>query len=55
MEIRCLVPIYRCKEHCQKHCYQKDGSLIYDHEFLCEEQRCEEDYKPLENRGASYE
>lgn len=38
METKCVVPIFLCRQHCSKHCYREDGSLIYDHDFICKEQ-----------------
>jgi hypothetical protein len=55
MEKKCLVPLFLCREHCEKHCYTIYGELIVDHEFLCSEQNSEEEYIPVKNRGISYE
>lgn len=38
METKCVVPIFLCRSHCQKHCYKENGQLVIDHDFLCKEQ-----------------
>ena len=35
MKLECLGYIYACRSHCEKHCYDKDGNIKQDHNFIC--------------------
>lgn len=34
-KLECLGYIYACRSHCQKHCYDTEGNLKQDHDFIC--------------------
>ena len=51
MKVNCLDG-FRCREHCQKHCYKEDGTLWPEHAMFCSIEDWRDEFREMKEERA---